>query len=581
MAEARIERRLAAILATDVAGYSRLMGADEEGTLAGLKAHRSALVDPNVNEHRGRIVKATGDGLLIEFASVVDAVRCAVVMQRGMIERNADVPQEKRIEFRIGINVGDVIIDSGDIFGDGVNVAARLEGLAEPGGICVSGRVHEDAQGKLDIAFEDAGEQTLKNIARPVRVYRVRMNEAAAKTTPVLSDKPSIAVLPFTNMSGDPEQEYFADGMVEEIITGLSRIKWLLVISRNSSFIYKNKSVAVREVADKLGVRYVLEGGVRKSGNRIRITAQLIDAKTGAHLWAEQYDRLLEDVFALQDEITMCVVGAIEPSLRKAEIDRVKRQRPNNFDAYDLLLRSQPFVFAGMPKEAAMAIPLLEEALKLEPNYGAANAYLSWCLHARFGRGGLREEDRVAAIRHARAAIALGNDDATALAIAALVIAYDAHDTTTALKVFDRALELSNCNVFVLCWNAAILAWIGKTELAIERAQLALRLGPFDSLSWRANHALSIAYFHSQRFGDAADAARSVIDANPGYSLPRAILAAALMRLGQVEEAKATAQTVIEREPSFTIRGTSRYAELEPAVFRPLADAWREVGLPE
>ncbi len=277
----------------------------------------------------------------------------------------------------------------------------------------------------------------------------------------------------------------------------------------------------------------------------------------------------------------MCVVGAIEPSLRKAEINRISRQRPNTFSAYDLLLRSQQFVFAGMPKEAAKAIPLLEDALKLEPDYSAAHAYLSWCLHARFGRGGLREEDRLDAIRHARAAVSLGNDDATALAIAALVIAYDGHDFATALKIFDRALELSNSNVFALCWNAAVLAWMGKTELAIERAKLALRLGPFDLLNWRANHALSIAYFHNQRYGDAADAARSVIDANPGYSLPRAILSAALMRLGRIDEAKVMAQTVLEREPSFTIHGTSRYAELEPAVFRPMADAWREVGLPE
>lgn len=581
MAEKRVERRLTTILAADVAGYSRLMGADEEGTLARLKAHRKDLIDPKIEENSGRIIKTTGDGMLVEFASVVKALRCAVEMQRGMAERNAAIPQEKRVEFRVGINVGDIIIDSGDIFGDGVNIAARLEGLAEPGGICVSSQVQENTQDKVDIAFEYSGEQQLKNIVRPVRVYRVRLDGATTTAMPAVLNKPSIAVLPFTNMSGDPEQEYFADGMVEEITTGLSRIKWLLVISRNSSFIYKNKPVAMKEVADKLGVRYVLEGSVRKSGNRVRITGQLIDAETGAHLWAEQYDRLLEDVFALQDEITMCVVGAIEPSLRKAETDRVKRQRPNNFNAYDLLLRSQPFVFAGMPKEAAIAIPLLEEALKLEPSYGAANAYLSWCLHSRFARGGSREEDRLAAVYHARAAVARGNDDATALAIAALVIAYDGHDTNTALKVFDRALELSNSNVFALNWSAAILAWMGKTEVAIERAQRALRLGPFDSLNWRSHHALAIAYFHEQKYADAAAAGQSVIDANPGYSLPRAILAAALMRLGRVDDAKAMAQTVLEYQPSFTIHGTSLYAELEPTVFRPLADAWREIGLPD
>jgi TolB-like protein len=394
------------------------------------------------------------------------------------------------------------------------------------------------------------------------------------------SDRPSIAVLPFANMSGDPEQDYFADGMVDEITTGLSRIKWLSVVSRNSSFIFKSAPVTMSEVSGKLGVRYVLEGSVRKSGDRVRVTAQLIDAESDAHLWAEQYDRLLENVFALQDEITMCVVGAIEPSLRKAELERVKRQRPTNLNAYDLMLRSQQLVFAGMPKEAARAIPLLEEALKLEPDYSTAHAYLSWCFHSRFGRGGLREEDRLAAIRHARAAIAFGSDDATALAIAALVLAYDGHDTTNALKVFDRALDLSNCNIFVLCWNAAILAWTGRTELAVERARLALKLGPFDPMIWRAHHALAVAYFHSRRYADAEEAARSVIDVNPVYSLPRAFLAAALIRLGRDEEAKAAAHTVLECDPSFTIRGTAVYAELEPDVFRPFADAWREVGLP-
>ncbi len=581
MAEERVERRLAAILAADMVGYSRLMGRDEEGTLAALKALRKSLIDPKIAEHRGRIVKTTGDGVLVEFASAVDAVRCAVEIQRAMAERNAAIPQDRRIETRIGINVGDIIIDEGDIYGDGVNIAARIEALAKSGGICIAENAYRQVDGKLALNVSDMGEQQLKNIAQPVRTYGVRLDGNTAPAGLAVASKPSIAVLPFTNMSGDPEQEYFADGMVEEVITGLSRIKWLVVISRNSSFIYKNKPTTAKEVADKLGVRYVLEGGVRKSANRVRITAQLIDAQTGAHLWAEQYDRLLEEVFAMQDEITMCVIGAIEPSLRKAEIDRIKRQRPSNLNACDLVLRAQPFAYAQMPKDAAMAIPLLEDTLKLEPNYGAAHAFLSWCLHARFAHGELRQEDRIAAIHHARAAIALGNDDATALAIAAFVIALDEHDTTTALKLFDRALEISNSNVFALGLSAVTLAWMGKTELAIERAQRALRLSPFDSFNFRSNLALAIAYFHTQRYRDAADAARSAIDSNPGFSILHAVLTAALMRLGRVQEAKAAAQAVLECQPSFTIHGLSRTVELEPAVFRLFADAWREAGLPE
>jgi len=582
MPKQRSKRRLAAILAGDVVGYSRLMGIDEEGTLACLNTHRREFLDPKIVEHNGRVVKRTGDGVLIEFASAVDAMRCAIEIQRGMSERNESEEPDRRIDLRIGIHVGDILFEEGDMFGDGVNIAARLEGIAEPGGICISDDTFRQVRSKIDVDLTDDGDQSLKNIERPVRVYRAQFGETAARkvTTPSPSRRPSIAVLPFQNMSGDPEQEYFGDGMVDEIITGLSRIKGLLVVSRNSTFIYKNKPVPIKEVASKLGVQYVLEGGVRKSGNHVRVTAQLIDAQTDAHLWAGKYDRLLENVFALQDEITMYVVGAIEPSVRKTEIERVKRQRPNSFDSYDLLLRSQQFVFAGMPKEAAKAIPLLEEALKLEPDYSAAHAYLAWCFHSRYGRGGLREEDRLAAVQHARAAIAFGSDDATALAIAALVLAYDGHETNTALKVFDRALELSNCNIFVLCWNAAILAWTGKVELAIERAELALRLGPFDPMRWRANYALAVAYFHSQRYADAAEAARTVIDVNPVYSLPRAFLVAALVKLGRVEEAKAMAKTVLECHPSFTIHGTALYAELEPAVFRPMADAWCEAGLP-
>ncbi len=340
MAEARVQRRLAAILAADVAGYSRLMGADEEGTLAALKELRRELADPKIKEHRGRIVKTTGDGLLVEFASVVDAVRCAVEVQQEMAERNVGVPEEQRIQFRIGINLGDIIKDGRDIYGDGVNVAARLEALAEPGGICVNRVVRDQVRDKLDFAFEDAGEQRVKNIARPLRVYHVRPGQvaneemSAAQPPLALPDKPSLAVLPFTNMSGDPEQEFVSDGIAEDVISALSHYPSLFVIARNSTFTYKGRAVDVKQVGRELGVRYVLEGGVRKAGNRIRVTAQLIEAETGNHVWANRYDRDLADIFAVQDEITHALTTALTPAIADAELRRAIRKPPESLDAW-------------------------------------------------------------------------------------------------------------------------------------------------------------------------------------------------------------------------------------------------------
>ena len=447
-------------------------------------------------------------------------------------------------------------------------------------------RVHVSALRK---ALEEgtSGQSHLMTV--PGRGYRlvglqsqpsVNRTDPTSPSSPAQSDRPSIAVLPFQNMSGDPEQDYFADGMVDEIITGLSRIKWLSVISRNSTFIYKNKPVAMREIADKFGVGYVLEGGVRKSGNRVRVTVQLINAKTDAHLWAEQYDRVLEDVFALQDEITMRVIGAIEPNLRKAEIDRVKRQRPSNLNAYDLVLRSLPLVFAMMQKDAEIAIPLLENAVKLQPDYGAAYAFLGWCYHHRFVRRGLCQEDRIAAIQHARAAITHGSDDATAFSVAAHVITYLDRDIATALKLFDRALELSSSNIFALSLSAIALAWMGKADLAIERAERALRLSPFDSYNFRSYHALAIASFSMRRYQDAVDAAQNAVRYNPYFGPARGILAAALLRVGRAAEAKAAGLAMLECEPTFTTRAFSA-VELEPAVFVPFVEAWRELGWPE
>jgi len=377
LASKGVERRLTAILAADVAGYSRLVGADEEGTLAQWKAHWSVLIEPTIKEHRGRIVRVIGDGLLVEFASVVDALRCAVEVQRGMATRNTDVPHDKRIEFRIGINFGELIIEGGDFWGDGVNIAARLEALADPGGISVSGRVQEDAQGKLDIAFEDTGEQQLKNIMRSVRVYRVRFDGATKSfATLPLPRKPSIAVLPFQNMSGDPEQEYFADGIAEDIITMLSRSQSLFVIARNSSFTYKGRSVDVKQIARELGVRYVLEGSVRRGGNRVRITAQLVDAATGNHLWAERYDRDPIDVFAVQDEITEAVATAIEPAVAQMEQHRAVRKPPESLDAWEAYQR-------GLWHMGRIGVPDNEEAksffrraIELDPRFAPPHAEL-------------------------------------------------------------------------------------------------------------------------------------------------------------------------------------------------------------
>jgi TolB-like protein/Tfp pilus assembly protein PilF len=391
----------------------------------------------------------------------------------------------------------------------------------------------------------------------------------------------SVAVMAFQNMSGDPEQEYFADGIVEDIITGLARIRWLLVIARNSSFIYKGKAVDLKQVGRELGVGYVLEGSVRKAGNRVRITVQLIETQTGTHIWAERYDRLLDDIFAVQDEIAISVIGAIEPSLRRAEIERVKRKRPESLDAYDLVLRALPFVYKFMPHGADPAIPILRKALELDPGYADAHAALAWCFQFRFNRGGRHEEDRAASIYHARAAVTTGGDNATALAIAGIVVLFDNRDIAAAFDLFDRALALSNSNVFALCLSATALAWRGMPELAIERARHALRISPFDTLNYLSYIALSIASFQTGRFDEARDAARRAVESNPDFSVPHALLAAALARLGQAEEARAEALQVLALEPPFSIDRYSAMVELTPTVFRPFADVWREIGLPD
>ena len=573
------------------------MSVDDRATLTALDAARTVF-RTHIESNQGRVIDMAGDSVLAVFETATGAVMAALAVQLELNESGSAISEERRMRFRIGVHLGDVIEKpDGTVYGDGVNIAARLESLAEPGGVTISDAVRGAVKGKVSVDFEDQGEQAVKNIPYPVRAYQVRAPRGAPTShkpggavKPAstggefdlsLPNKPSIAVLAFNNMSGDPEQEYFADGIVEDLISALSRIKWLFVIARNSSFIYKGKPIDVKQVGRALGVRYALEGSVRKAGSRVRISAQLIEAETGAHLWAEHYDRSLDDIFALQDDITMSVIGAIEPSLRNAEIERVRRTRPNSLDAYDLLLRALPFAYTAMPEDSAKAIPLLERALEIESGYAAAHASLAWCLHQRFSRAGLREEDRVRAINHARAAIMHGGDDATALAIAGFVISLDDHDNATALTVFDQALALSSSNVFALRCSAIPLAWMGITDLAIERAQRALRLSPYDSLGYLAYIALSVSHFHLERYELAARAAHGAIASNPRFTVPYALLAAALVRLGQGDKARAVVGQVLALDRTFTIAGFAVTVGLSSEVYSRFASAWREAGLPD
>jgi TolB-like protein/class 3 adenylate cyclase/Tfp pilus assembly protein PilF len=580
----RVKRRLSAVLSADVAGYSRMVGVDEEGTIAQLRSLRAELIDAAIASHRGRIIKTTGDGILAEFPSVVDAGRCALDVQRGMARRNAAIAPDRRIEFRIGIHLGDVVIDGDDLLGDAVNIAARLEGIAEPGGITLSEDAWRQVRDKLPEAFVDLGEQTLKNIARPVRVYRIDLAGTARvpHLTLALPEKPSIAVLPFQNMSGDPEQEYFTDGMVEDIITGLSRIHWLFVIARNSSFVYKGKAVDIKQVGRELGVRYVLEGSVRKSGNRLRITGQLIETDTGAHLWADRYDGVLEDVFELQDKITEAIVGIIEPSVRRAEIERARRKRPENLDAYDLYLRALPHTQSAMPEDVTVAIGYLEEALKLDPDYAAAHAAFALCYEVRYRGAGLNEVDRAEGIRHARLALALGTDDATALAFAALTLFHLARDFEAASGAITRALSLNGSCATALYWGAHIHAWGGDPALAEEYANRALRLSPFDHFSYEGYLALGALRLRLGRYADAAECFAHALQANPRFSVIYAMRASALALAGRVEEAQRTARQLLELDPTFRLGALIDFGGFaQPDMLDAVATGARQAGLPE
>lgn len=579
------QRKLAAILAADVVGFSRMTGADEDRTLARLRALRSDLIDPTIAVHNGRVIKRTGDGALVEFRSVVDAVRCAIEVQSAMVERNAGLAPEQRIDFRIGIHLGDVVEESdGDLMGDGVNIAARLEGVAGPGAICLSEDAYRQVRARLDLEISDLGETRLKNIAEPMRVYSLQVGPARvgkpATVEAAASRKPSVAVLPFQNMSGDAEQEYFADGMVEDIITGLARIKWLMVIARNSSFAYKGRPVDVIQAGAELGVRYVLEGSVRKAANRVRVSAQLIDTQTGGHVWAERYDRTIEDIFALQDELTMSLVAAIEPNLRQAEIERVKRKRPDSLGAYDLVLRAIPHVYPAMPEEAAKALPLLERALEIEPDYALAHGFAAWAHEILFARGGGHDANRAGATRHGHLAIAHGRDDAGALSLGGFAIGMMAHDRAAARQAFDAALGLSPSSALTYILGSVITIFDGDPARAIDWGERAMRLSPLDPMAYAAWFAVSLGHFQKGENAAAAEAAQRIFQSNPYWSSAHFMLAATHVRLGRMAAARAAAARVLELQPGFTVSGTRAAFDIHPSVAEPLAAALIEAGLP-
>lgn len=564
MAEARVQRRLAAILAADVAGFSRLMGNDEEGTLAALKACRRELIDPKVAEHHGRIVKTTGDGALAEFASAVDATRCAVEIQKAMAERNAVVPEDRRIEFRIGLNVGDVLFDEGDIYGDGVNIAARLEALASPGAICLSEDAYNQTKNKLTLNVSDMGEQRLKNIAQPVRVHVVRLDGALERPTLTLPDRPSIAVLAFQNMSGDPDQEYFADGMVEEIITALSRVRWLFVIARNSSFSYKRRAVDVKQIGRELGVRYILEGSVRKSGGRIRITAQLIDALTGAHLWADRYDRDLADIFAVQDEITGSVAAIIEPALAEAERQRVLRKPPGSLDAWETYQRGLWHYYKYDADENKVAQNLFRRAIELDPNFAAGHYGLAFAQHldswlystptwTEVARSGLRE---------ARTAVLLDEKDSMAHA-ALSFMQQRCGDWETAIAEGRAAVSLNPNSAWSMVALGHALGWGGHQKEGIEYLRRAMRASPHDPLTWLCTFWIGIFWYFSRDYAASIDAMREVIQVRPGFA--HRWRAAAFAQLGRTGEAKEALEESISIMPEIF----ERLARQRPPWTRP------------
>lgn len=553
MTEDRANRRLAAIFAGDIAGYSRLMGMDEEGTLRQLKDHRKKLVDPKIIEHRGRIVKTTGDGILVEFSSAVDAVRCAVDIQRAMAERNADIPSDKRIEFRIGINVGDIIIEDNDIFGDGVNVAARMEGLAKPGGIMVSRTVHDQVSDKLNFSFEDIGEQAVKNIVRPVRAYRIEMQGVAAPRPSFDVDavlkRPAIAVLPFENLTNDPEQDYFADGLTEDIITALSCWRLFPVIARNSTFVYKGRAVKVQQLAQELGAKYVIEGSVRKGGDRVRVTVQLIDAVTGHHLWAERYDRRIDDIFALQDEITERIVAMVAPELERVERQRAISKSPSDLYAWDFYLRGMSLLHEFTKEGTEAARKMFERALALDPNYSRGHTGIAYS-HYRdvmFAQVDDLQSSLTKCLESAQTAVNLDDTDAFGHFVLSRGL-HHAGKLDHALQEARQSIQLNPNDSGSHASLGAILISTGQADEGIAELERAFQLSPKDARTYVYQNIQSSGYFAAGRLVEAAKTARDVLERHPNDQTARILLASSLALTDAVDEAR----TVLGQDKKIT-----------------------------